>query len=350
MISTSGLTLQFGKRVLFKDVSIKFTPGNCYGIIGANGAGKSTFLRVLAGDIEPSKGSVDITPGERLAVLKQDHYAFDEVEVLRTVMLGHERLVAIMDEKDALYQKEDFSDADGMKASELEAEFADMNGWDAEPEAERLLNGLGIEPSKHHKKMADLTDKEKVRVLLAQALFGSPDVLLLDEPTNHLDMESKEILERASRAFPGTVLYVSHDRYFINRTATRILNLTEHCLVNYIGNYDYYLEKKADAERAAIPVTAPAPKGEENESSSTSAEDYKTQKAQKAAEKKRRAELEACEQRIAELEETLRGIEEEFLLPENQRDAAALLAIQKRKDSAEEELADCYERWETLAD
>ena len=171
MISTSGLTLQFGKRVLFKDVSIKFTPGNCYGIIGANGAGKSTFLRVLAGDIEPSKGSVDITPGERLAVLKQDHYAFDEVEVLRTVMLGHERLVAIMDEKDALYQKEDFSDADGMRASELEAEFADMNGWDAEPEAERLLNGLGIEPSKHHKKMADLTDKEKVRVLLAQALF-----------------------------------------------------------------------------------------------------------------------------------------------------------------------------------
>ena len=189
MISTSGLTLQFGKRVLFKDVSIKFTPGNCYGIIGANGAGKSTFLRVLAGDIEPSKGSVDITPGERLAVLKQDHYAFDEVEVLRTVMLGHERLVAIMDEKDALYQKEDFSDADGMKASELEAEFADMNGWDAEPEAERLLNGLGIEPSKHHKKMADLTDKEKVRVLLAQALFGSPDVLLLDEPTNHLDIK-----------------------------------------------------------------------------------------------------------------------------------------------------------------
>ena len=190
MISTSGLTLQFGKRVLFKDVSIKFTPGNCYGIIGANGAGKSTFLRVLAGDIEPSKGSVDITPGERLAVLKQDHYAFDEVEVLRTVMLGHERLVAIMDEKDALYQKEDFSDADGMRASELEAEFADMNGWDAEPEAERLLNGLGIEPSKHHKKMADLTDKEKVRVLLAQALFGSPDVLLLDEPTNHLDRKS----------------------------------------------------------------------------------------------------------------------------------------------------------------
>ena len=242
MISTSGLTLQFGKRVLFKDVSIKFTPGNCYGIIGANGAGKSTFLRVLAGDIEPSKGSVDITPGERLAVLKQDHYAFDEVEVLRTVMLGHERLVAIMDEKDALYQKEDFSDADGMRASELEAEFADMNGWDAEPEAERLLNGLGIEPSKHHKKMADLTDKEKVRVLLAQALFGSPDVLLLDEPTNHLDIESINWLEAFLDDFPNTVIVVSHDRHFLNQVCTYIADVDFGSIQLYAGNYDFWLK------------------------------------------------------------------------------------------------------------
>ena len=242
MISTSGLTLQFGKRVLFKDVSIKFTPGNCYGIIGANGAGKSTFLRVLAGDIEPSKGSVDITPGERLAVLKQDHYAFDEVEVLRTVMLGHERLVAIMDEKDALYQKEDFSDADGMRASELEAEFADMNGWDAEPEAERLLNGLGIEPSKHHKKMADLTDKEKVRVLLAQALFGSPDVLLLDEPTNHLDIESINWLEAFLDDFPNTVIVVSHDRHFLNEVCTYIADVDFGSIQLYAGNYDFWLK------------------------------------------------------------------------------------------------------------
>ena len=225
MISTSGLTLQFGKRVLFKDVNIKFTPGNCYGVIGANGAGKSTFLRVLAGDIEPSKGSVDITPGERLAVLKQDHYAFDEVEVLRTVMLGHERLVAIMDEKDALYQKEDFSDADGMRASELEAEFADMNGWDAEPEAERLLNGLGIEPSKHHKKMADLTDKEKVRVLLAQALFGSPDVLLLDEPSAGLDPDLRHevwALIRKLRDAGKTLLLTTHYMEEAERLCGRI--------------------------------------------------------------------------------------------------------------------------------
>ena len=242
MISTSGLTLQFGKRVLFKDVNIKFTPGNCYGVIGANGAGKSTFLRVLAGDIEPSKGSVDITPGERLAVLKQDHYAFDEVEVLRTVMLGHERLVAIMDEKDALYQKEDFSEADGMRASELEAEFADMNGWDAEPEAERLLNGLGIEPSKHHKKMADLTDKEKVRVLLAQALFGSPDVLLLDEPTNHLDIESINWLEAFLDDFPNTVIVVSHGRHFLNQVCTYIADVDFGAIQVYAGNYDFWLK------------------------------------------------------------------------------------------------------------
>ena len=216
MISTSGLTLQFGKRVLFKDVNIKFTPGNCYGVIGANGAGKSTFLRVLSGDIEPSKGSVDITPGERL--------------------------VEIMDEKDALYQKADFSDEDGMKASELEAEFADMNGWDAEPEAERLLNGLGIEPDKDHKKMADLTDKEKVRVLLAQALFGSPDILLLDEPTNHLDIESINWLEAFLDDFPNTVIVVSHDRHFLNQVCTYIADVDFGAIQLYAGNYDFWLK------------------------------------------------------------------------------------------------------------
>ena len=182
MITTNNLGLQFGKRVLYKDVNLKFTPGNCYGIIGANGAGKSTFLKLLSGAIEPTEGTIEITPGERLAVLQQDHYAYDAYEVLRTVIMGHKRLVEIMDEKDALYAKPDFSEEDGMKASELEAEFAELNGWDAESEAARLLNGLGISDDKHSMKMVDLTAKEKVRVLLAQALFGNPDILA-DEPS-----------------------------------------------------------------------------------------------------------------------------------------------------------------------
>lgn len=242
MISTSGLTLQFGKRVLFKDVSIKFTPGNCYGIIGANGAGKSTFLKILAGDIEPTNGSVDLTPGERISVLQQNHYAFDEETVRRTVMLGNKRLVEIMDEKDALYAKPDFSDEDGMRASELEAEFAEMNGWDAETEAERLLNGLGITPDLHDKQMADLTDKEKVRVLLAQALFGSPDILLLDEPTNGLDIESINWLEDWLADFPNTVIVVSHDRHFLNQVCTHIADVDFGAIQLYTGNYDFWYQ------------------------------------------------------------------------------------------------------------
>ena len=242
MISTSGLTLQFGKRVLFKDVSIKFTPGNCYGVIGANGAGKSTFLRLLAGDIEPTKGSIDITPGERLAVLKQNHYEFDEYDVLKTVMMGHRRLVEIMDEKDAIYAKPDFSDADGMRVSELECEFAELDGWDAEPEAERLLNGLGIPEEQHHKLMADLTGKEKVRVLLAQALFGNPDILLLDEPTNHLDIASINWLEDFLADFENTVIVVSHDRHFLNQVCTHIADVDYGAIQLYVGNYDFWLK------------------------------------------------------------------------------------------------------------
>ena len=217
MITTNNVSLQFGKRVLYKDVNLKFTPGNCYGIIGANGAGKSTFLKLLSGEIEPTGGNIEITPGERLAVLQQDHYAYDDYEVLRTVIMGHKRLVEIMDEKDALYAKPDFSEEDGMKASELEAEFAELNGWDAESEAARLLNGLGIPENEHTMKMADLTAKEKVRVLLAQALFGNPDILLLDEPTNHLDVESINWLEDFLADFPNTVIVVSHDRHFLNQ-------------------------------------------------------------------------------------------------------------------------------------
>ena len=215
MITVNNLSLQFGKRVLYKDVNLKFTPGNCYGIIGANGAGKSTFLKLLSGDIEPTGGIVEITPGERLAVLQQDHYAYDEVEVLRTVIMGHARLVEIMDEKDALYEKPDFSDADGMRASELEAEFAELDGWNAETEAAQLLNGLGVSDDKHHLKMNELTPSEKVRVLLAQALFGSPDILLLDEPTTYLDLAHQvdllELCRDLNAELGTTIVAVLHD-------------------------------------------------------------------------------------------------------------------------------------------
>ncbi|MCH3959039.1 MAG: ATP-binding cassette domain-containing protein [Selenomonas sp.] len=242
MITTNNVSLQFGKRVLYKDVNLKFTPGNCYGIIGANGAGKSTFLKLLSGDIEPTGGTIEITPGERLAVLQQDHYAFDDYEVLRTVIMGHKRLVEIMDEKDKLYAKPDFSEADGMKASELEAEFAELNGWDAESEAARLLNGLGIPENEHSMKMADLTATEKVRVLLAQALFGNPDILLLDEPTNHLDIESINWFENFLADFPNTVIVVSHDRHFLNQVCTYICDVDFGAIQLYAGNYDFWYQ------------------------------------------------------------------------------------------------------------
>ncbi|SFW50813.1 ABC-F family ATP-binding cassette domain-containing protein [Selenomonas ruminantium] len=242
MITTNNVSLQFGKRVLYKDVNLKFTPGNCYGIIGANGAGKSTFLKLLSGEIEPTGGNIEITPGERLAVLQQDHYAFDDYEVLRTVIMGHKRLVEIMEEKDVLYAKPDFSEEDGMKASELEAEFAELNGWDAESEAARLLNGLGIPEEEHTMKMADLTAKEKVRVLLAQALFGNPDILLLDEPTNHLDVESINWLEDFLAGFENTVIVVSHDRHFLNQVCTYICDVDFGAIQLYAGNYDFWYQ------------------------------------------------------------------------------------------------------------
>ena len=251
MISTSGLTLQFGKRVLFKDVNIKFTPGNCYGLIGANGAGKSTFLKLLSGDIEATNGNIDITPGERLAVLKQNHYEFDEYDVLKTVMMGHKRLVEIMDEKDALYAKPDFSDADGMRVSELECEFAELDGWDAEPEAARLLNGLGISEDLHNTKMSELSGKEKVRVLLAQAIFGNPDILLLDEPTNHLDIASIRWLEDFLAGFENTVIVVSHDRHFLNQVCTHIADLDFGGIQLYVGNYDFWLQSSQLAMQLA---------------------------------------------------------------------------------------------------
>ncbi|MFD2670002.1 ABC-F family ATP-binding cassette domain-containing protein [Marinicrinis sediminis] len=242
MISTERLTLRFGGRTLFEDVNIKFTPGNCYGLIGANGAGKSTFLKILSGEIEPNSGFVHITPGERIAVLKQNHFEFDEYPVLETVIMGHQKLYAIMKEKDAIYAKSDFSDEDGMRAAELEGEFAELNGWDAEPEASELLVGLGISKTLQEGKMKDLDGNQKVRVLLAQALFGTPNILLLDEPTNHLDLESIEWLEQFLAKYEGTVIVVSHDRHFLNQVCTHIADIDFGKIQMFVGNYDFWYE------------------------------------------------------------------------------------------------------------
>ncbi|CAM4421783.1 ABC transporter-like protein [Paenibacillus macerans] len=242
MISTNGVTLRYGKRALFEDVNIKFTPGNCYGLIGANGAGKSTFLKILSGEIEPNQGEVFMTPGERLAVLKQNHFEYDEYPVLETVIMGHTRLYSIMKEKDALYAKPDFTEEDGLRAGELEGEFAELNGWDAEPDAAALLIGLGIPRELHDKKMAELSGNEKVRVLLAQALFGRPNNLLLDEPTNHLDLESIQWLENFLMDYEGTVIVVSHDRHFLNKVCTHIADIDFGKIQLYVGNYDFWYE------------------------------------------------------------------------------------------------------------
>lgn len=242
MISTSNVSLRFGKKALFEDVNIKFVPGHCYGLIGANGAGKSTFLKILTGEIEPTSGEVIITPGERLSFLKQDHFQYDECTVLDTVIMGNQRLYDIMKEKDAIYMKEDFSDEDGIRASELEDEFAEMNGWEAESDAATLLNGLGVDTEYHYNLMKDLNGSLKVKVLLAQALFGNPDILLLDEPTNHLDLDAIEWLEEFLINFDNTVIVVSHDRYFLNKVCTQIADIDYAKIQLYAGNYDFWYE------------------------------------------------------------------------------------------------------------
>lgn len=242
MITASNITLRLGKKALFEEVNIKFTEGNCYGLIGANGAGKSTFLKILSGELEPTSGDIIITPGQRLSVLRQDHFKYDEYPVLDTVIMGNQRLYDIMKEKEAIYAKEDFTDEDGMRASELEGEFATMNGWEAESDAETLLNGLGIETELHYKQMSELTGSEKVKVLLAQALFGNPDILLLDEPTNHLDLAAIAWLEEFLINFDNTVIVVSHDRYFLNKVCTHIADIDYGKIQLYAGNYDFWYE------------------------------------------------------------------------------------------------------------
>ena len=242
MISANNITLRVGKKALFEDVNIKFTEGNCYGLIGANGAGKSTFLKILSGQLEPTNGDVVITPGQRLSFLQQDHFKYDAYTVLDTVIMGNKRLYEIMKEKDAIYAKADFTDEDGIRASELEGEFAEMNGWEAESDAATLLNGLGIETDLHYSQMADLTGSQKVKVLLAQALFGNPDILLLDEPTNHLDLPAIEWLEEFLINCDNTVIVVSHDRYFLNKVCTHTADIDYGKIQLYAGNYDFWFE------------------------------------------------------------------------------------------------------------
>jgi ATPase subunit of ABC transporter with duplicated ATPase domains len=249
MISTSNVTLRYGKRTLFEDVNIKFTAGNCYGLIGANGAGKSTFLKILSGDIEPNSGSVSITPGERLTFLRQNHFEFDEYQVLQTVIMGHKKLYHVMQEKDAIYAKADFSEADGVRASELESEFADMNGWNAESEAAELLSGLGVDESIHYSTMKDVDAKDKVRILLAQALFGNPDILLLDEPTNHLDIHSIMWLQNFLYDFKNTVIVVSHDRFFLDQVCTHIADVDFGKIQLYTGNYSFWYHTSQLAQK-----------------------------------------------------------------------------------------------------
>lgn len=265
MLTVSNVSLRYGKRVLFDDVNIRFNPGNCYGVIGANGAGKSTLLKIMSGDIDPQSGSVSMTPGQRMAVLKQNQFEFDEFQVLNTVMMGHKRLYDIMLEKDAIYAKEDFSDADGEKAADLEAEFAELNGWEAEPEAASLLSGLGIKEDLHYAQMTDLDPSQKVRVLLAQTLFGNPDILLLDEPTNNLDVETVMWLENFLNNFKNIVIVVSHDRHFLDQVCTHIVDIDYSKVQLYGGNYTFWYEssqlalkqrtdqnKKADEKRKEL--------------------------------------------------------------------------------------------------
>ena len=249
MLTVTNVSMNFSGQPLFKDVDLKFTPGNCYGIIGANGAGKSTFLRILSGDLDPTTGDVSLKPGVRMSVLKQDHFAFDEFTVLDTVIMGNRRLYDVMKEKDAIYMKEDFNDEDGMRAAELESEFAEMNGWEAESDVSRLIQGLGLSADILYAQMASLTAKEKVKVLLAQALFGNPGIILLDEPTNHLDVKAIAWLEDFLMEYPGTVLVVSHDRHFLNTVCTNIVDVDYGKIKMYVGNYEFWYESSQLVQR-----------------------------------------------------------------------------------------------------
>ena len=340
MISTSNITLRVGKKALFEDVNVKFTEGNCYGLIGANGAGKSTFLKILSGQLEPTKGEVIITPGERLSFLQQDHFKYDEYLVLDTVIMGNQRLYEVMKEKDAIYMKEDFSDEDGIRAAELEGEFAEMNGWEAESDAANLLNGLGVDTSFHYSLMKDLTGALKVKVLLAQALFGNPDILLLDEPTNHLDLDAIAWLEEFLINFDNTVIVVSHDRYFLDKTMGRIFAfLGNGRIKQYEGGYTdfrnaYLKEQPVESQSVSVKKEVPAERKAEKKLLKMS---YKDQR-----------EYDFIGEEIAALEDKIAALESEMAACTT--DYMRLQELSDEKTATEEKLEERMERWMELSE
>lgn len=333
MITVSEVSLNFSGQALFKDVNLKFTPGNCYGIIGANGAGKTTFLRILSGELEPSTGEVVISANQRMSVLKQDHFRYDEYTVLDTVIMGNQRLYDIMKEKDALYEKEDFSDADGVKASELEAEFADMNGWEAESDASRLIQGLGLSNDILYSQMSSLTAKEKVKVLLAQALFGKPDIILLDEPTNHLDLESREALVSALQKFTGTLLMVAHDRWLLSQVGAEAWELDKSGLTVFSDFAAYDAERRS--RMAGTGQTAPAVSGGLASGRNASGDQAQEASAQNLSrEEQKRLKREQAEKRNA-LHKEIKPLQSKYDALEKE-----LTGVLEKQGTVEAQLAD----------
>lgn len=354
MITASNISLSYGTQVLFKEVNIKFTPGNCYGVIGANGAGKSTFLKILSGEIEPDTGDVIVTPGERIAVLKQDHFAFNDHTVLETVIMGYERLYQVMTERDAIYAKEHFTEEDGIKAAELEGEFAELGGWEAEAEAGVMLNGLGIQDDLLQRRMGDIEDNLKVRVLLAQALFGNPDILLLDEPTNHLDLKTKEIFQNALLHYSGTILLVSHDRHFLDNLVGRVLELRDGRLHEYLGNYsDFLRRREAELAAEASGQSAPAPvRQEEPRRSGRTREERRLEAEERNRLGRARRELagkvQALEAEIGALEEVKSRNHRWLCDPDVLRDSPRVQELMKELSAAETRLKKRLPEWEKL--
>ena len=350
MITVSNVSLSFGGQLLFKDVDLKFTNGNCYGIIGANGAGKSTFLKILCGEIEPTTGEVVISKEDRLSVLRQDHFAFDEYTVLETVIMGNKRLYEIMKEKDELYAKEDFTEEDGDRAGQLESEFAELNGWEAESDASKLIQGLGLSEDILYSQMSTLSGNEKVKVLLAQALFGNPDIIMLDEPTNHLDLSTKEMLEDALAEFGGTIILVSHDRYLLNKVASRIIEIKHDEVNSYEGNFDAYSEAVNAARQLKMQSEAEIKRAEEEKA-------YKENKARQYRSKEQRAADAQKRNRIRELEKEIEGtevlifeLENAISDPEIASDYSKMSEKCKELEEAKTALDQKMDEWAELSD
>ena len=335
MITVNHLSMQFGGQWLFQHVDLQFTAGNCYGIIGANGAGKSTFLRILSGELDSTSGAVTLQPGVRMSVLKQDQFAYDAHTVLDTVMMGNERLYQVGKEKDALYEKPDFSDEDGLRASELEAEFAELGGWEAESDAGKILQGLGVDTAFNDTLMADMDPRLKVKVLLAQALFGKPDIILLDEPTNNLDLKSVVWLEDFLMDYEGTVLVVSHDRYFINRFATRIWELADGTITDYPMGFTQYQAVKAQEKQERTPAPVREKKGDTRPA--------KGNRSQQAA----RRQLTICENTISKLETEIADLDGQ--MQQVGRDPDKLAEVYAKKMETENTLQEQMARWEELS-